>query len=188
MQQAAEGRGLIHFDSAAFQGSNLPNDASAQPRDHAEFDGVALGDLGQRLAGGTALDSFLAPTSEQYQGVRAESPTMTSMAADSFTFPAACASRGLIERALERSEDRGLSDLVVAGKLRHGLAGGIAFGDFAFLAYIQRGWPAELLALRARLEDAGLGACEYFLLTSGDIGPCAGMRSYPSVRRQRGTA
>ena len=101
---------------------------------------------------------------------------------------AAAASRGLIERALERPEDRGLSDLVVAGKLRHGLAGGIVFGDFAFLAYIQRGWPAELLALRARLEDAGLGACEYFLLTSGDIGPCAGMRSYPSVRRQRGTA
>ena len=64
---------------------------------------------------------------------------MTSMAADSFTFPAACASRGLIERALERPEDRGLSDLVVAGKLRHGLAGGIPLGDLALLGDIERG-------------------------------------------------
>ena len=133
---------------------------SAQPRNHTEVDGVALGDLGQRLAGSTALDSFLALTSEQYQAVRAESPTMTSMAADSFTFPAACASRGLIERALERPEDRGLSDLVVAGKLRHGLAGGIPLGDLALLGDIERGGSTELLAILARLGDAGLGAAQ----------------------------
>ncbi len=35
-------------------------EAWSQPRDHADVHGVALGDLGQGLAGGAALDRFLA--------------------------------------------------------------------------------------------------------------------------------
>src|SRR6516165_7902336 len=42
----------------------------------------------------------------------------------------------------------------------HGLTGSVALGDLALLADVERGGPAELLALRAGLEDSGLGAGE----------------------------
>jgi hypothetical protein len=70
---------------------------------------------------------------------------------------AVAASRDRFERALQRSKDRGLTDLVFPCQLGHGLARGVAFGDLAALACIEGGGPAELLALLACLEDAGLG-------------------------------
>jgi hypothetical protein len=42
-----------------------------------------------------------------------------------------CASGGHVERALEGSPDGGLSDLVLAGKVRHGLAGRVPLGDLS---------------------------------------------------------
>src|SRR6516164_6661321 len=48
------------------------------------------------------------------------------------------APRGLPERALQRSEDGGFTDLIVGGQCRHGLAGGIASGNLPLLTGIER--------------------------------------------------
>ena len=83
--------------------------------------------------------------------------------------PARAASRGHFERALESPEDRGLANLILGRQLGHGLAVGVALGDLALLADIQRGGPAELLALSAGLGDADLGAGQdQFALKLGD--------------------
>jgi hypothetical protein len=54
--------------------------------------------------------------------------------------PVGAASCGLIERALERAEYRGLADLILGRQRRHGLAGGIALGDLALLADVESHW------------------------------------------------
>src|SRR6516165_9173210 len=73
---------------------------------------------------------------------------------------AAAASRGRFERALQGPEDRGFTDLIVGRQSCHGLAGSVPLGDFALLADIKGRRAPELLALRAGLEDSGLGAGE----------------------------
>ena len=72
--------------------------------------------------------------------------------------PARGVSRDLLERALEGPEYCGLANFVFSRQRCHGLALGVPFGDLALLADIERGWPAELLALLPGLGDADLGA------------------------------
>src|SRR6516162_6630 len=60
----------------------------SQARDHRDVDGIRLGDLGQRLAGGAALDGFLALIVRQF-GLAAELDPLRlgSLAARAGAFP-----------------------------------------------------------------------------------------------------
>ena len=71
----------------------------------------------------------------------------------------ACASGlGADGRALQRSPDRGLADVVLPGQLGHGLARSVALGELATLAGVQLGFATELNTLRLGSGNASVAA------------------------------